>query len=139
MNKAHTEKLKREYNQAHPLADPLKAEMIEDEELSDNGGYDSETWLRNRTPDADRSLVLAMQRGNANALKLFYTLLNRLVEKTEHKVELGLSADEITRRNLEAERQLRLEGYGMAEVSEKPPLLPEEVCMDNKQEHSPDS
>ena len=112
MNKAHTAKLKREYLKAHPLADPLKVEMMEGEELAGDGDYDSEAWLRNRTAEADKALILACKRGSPSALKLLYQLLDRLTEKTEHKVELGLSAAEHIGIAREADRRIQEASLG---------------------------
>lgn len=71
--------------------------------------YDSIAYLRGRSPEADKALITSCLSGNASSLKLLKQLLGDLVEKTE--VTLGLTADEIARRNLEAERQLREGGY----------------------------
>lgn len=94
--------------------------------------YDPEDWLKNRTEEADRALMVACANGNAAALKLFNQLTNRLVEKSEQKVEIGLSADEIARRNLEAERRVTEfgSGYRVESLSSKPPLLPQEIRQD---------
>lgn len=52
------------------------------------------------------NLLTACASGNAQALKIYHQLTGDLVEKQEVDVKIGLSADEITRRNLEADRQL---------------------------------
>ena len=138
MNKAHTAKLKREYNRAHPLANPLRAEEIENEESPETAeGW--KAYLQSQKLVAAKHLVEEVKQGKVTAIEAFFKLLGEFIEKTEHKVEFGLTADEIARRNFEADRQLREGGYRMEEVSEKPPLLPKEVCVDNQQEHSPDS
>ena len=76
-----------------------------DKEL-DNGDYDSTKWLTERTPQADAALLAAMKRGNAQALKIYYQLIGKYEEKPEGGIG-GLSPDEITRRNFEAERRYR--------------------------------
>jgi len=77
--------------------------------------------------------------------KLFAQMHGLITDKAEVKVEVGYTADEITRRNLEAERQLRAEGYralprpGMEKVPGISPLLPDEVCLDSESQYSPNS
>lgn len=72
-------------------------------------------------------------RSPASILELYARLKGYLVDKSEVKVEIGLSADEHTRRNLEAERELRefreTSGHRVEEVPEKPTLLPEPVLL----------
>jgi len=142
VNKAHTEKLRRDYLKSHPLANPLRAEEMGNKEPENLDEFTAEDWkqyLHSQKLVAARALVREIQNGKVTANEAFWKLLGEFIEKTEHKVELGLSADEIARRNFEADRQLRDGGYRVEEVSEKPPLLSEQVCVDNKQEHSPDS
>jgi len=77
--------------------------------------------------------------------KLFAQMHGLITDKAEVKVEIGLTADEITKRNLEAERQLREEGFRalprprVEEVPGISPLLHDEVCLDSESEHGPDS
>lgn len=95
-----------------------------DDLIEDN--YDSEVYLDGKTHKVDAALLEACKKGSPGALKIYYQLMNRLVEKTEQEVKLGLSADELARRNLAAERELesgRETGYRVEEVSEKPSLL----------------
>ena len=100
-------------------------QIIEDNLATmDKKEYDSEAYLRDRTPEADKALLQSMKNGNSSAIKLFYQLLDRLVEKKEEKIEIGLSADEIARRNLEADRQLRDAGYRVEKVQKESPILP---------------
>ena len=88
-----------------------------------------------------------VQNPNAPSMdrKLFAQMHGLITDKAEVKVEVGLTADEITRRNLEAERQLRAEGYralprpGMEKVPGISPLLHDEVCLDSESEHRTDS
>lgn len=77
----------------------------------DKESYNSESFLDERSYKVDKALMTACERGNATALRTYYQLTNRLIEKSEQEVKIGLSADEITRRNLEADRQLREGGY----------------------------
>ena len=69
--------------------------------------------------------IMATQKHNAFAAKVYLQAKGELVEKAEHKVEVGLSADEITKRNFEAERRLQRGGYRVATVQNESPLLPE--------------
>lgn len=68
---------------------------------------------------------MTTQKHNAFAGKIWLQAKGELIEKAEHKVEIGLSADEIAKRNFEAERRLREGGYRVASVQNKPPLLSE--------------
>ncbi|KKL91443.1 hypothetical protein LCGC14_1894640 [marine sediment metagenome] len=85
--------------------------------------YDSNDWLLNRTAEADKALLDSLSKGSPASLKLFYQLMDRLIEKQE--IIHGLTADETTRRNLEADRQLREDGYRVEEMPEKPVGLSE--------------
>ena len=95
-----------------------------------------------------RSLMFKIiQNPSASTMdrKLFAEMYGLRTDKTEVKVKIGLTADEITRRNLEAERQLRGEGFralprpGVEEVQDISPLLPDEVCLDSESQYSPNS
>ena len=95
----------------------------------------------------DRLLFAIIQNPHATAKdrELFGKRYGLLVEKKEAKVEIGLTADEITRRNLEAERRLREEVYralprpGVEEVQGISPLLSNEIRLDSEQEHRSDN
>lgn len=99
----------------------------EDAKLKNAETYDSQTWLEKRTPDADRALLEAIQNGKVGAFELFYKLLDRLKDKSETEIRFGLTADEVARRNLEAERQLREGGFGVAEVLDESALLSQDI------------
>ena len=95
-----------------------------------------------------RSLMFKIiQNPSASTMdrKLFAEMYGLRTDKSEVKVEIGLSADEITRRNLEAERRLREEGYralprpGVEEVQGISPLLSNEIRLDSEQEHRSDN
>lgn len=68
-----------------------------------------------------------LSKKNSNAAKVWLQATGNLVEKTE--VKIGLSADEIARRNIEADRRIRV-GYRVEGVPEKPTLLPDQVRED---------
>lgn len=65
----------------------------------------SQSWLKARGGEINEALIQSCKDGNAQALKLFFQLTEQLVEKQE--VKIGLTADEIARRNFEAERELQ--------------------------------
>jgi len=92
----------------------------------EKGDYDPDSYLANSAKVVDAALIRACERGSPGALKAYYQITNRLVEKSEN-INIDISGDELTRRNLEAERRLRDMGYGVEDVQEKPPLLPEDV------------
>ncbi len=103
------------YMSAHPMVDKkVEPEVIEAE-------YNTDTYLNDKTETVDKALIQACENNNAQALKIYYQLTKRLIE--EKKVTIGLTADEIARRNLEAEQQLRAGGYRVEEVQKKPTLL----------------
>ena len=89
--------------------------------------YGSEEYLENNVSKIDKALLKACEDGNASALKIYYQLTNRLIEQSEQKLKVVLTADEIARRNLLAERELQefrgKTGYRVEEVSEKSALL----------------
>jgi len=78
-------------------------------DMMENALHKSEEYLDKNDGVVDDALVKACKRGNAGALKLYYQLTNRLIEKSEVKV--GLSADERARRNLQADVELLDSGY----------------------------
>ncbi len=139
------------------LGKDVSGQIIDEEEetrgrpklpTDERGNYDSSAWLRQRTHKADLNLIKAMGKGNTNALKLYYQLTGQLVEKQE--VKFGLNADEINRRNLEADRIYdewlnknkgieRGTGQGVENLPETPRLLSKQTCPDTEQEHGKDS
>ncbi len=89
---------------------------------------DAQGWLDEHWLEVVQYVFESAKKGNAQSQKLFAQLAGKLIEKSE--VKIGLSADEITRRNLEAERQLREQGFDrrgnglrVEEVKEELPLL----------------
>ncbi|MAH50470.1 hypothetical protein CMI37_31905 [Candidatus Pacearchaeota archaeon] len=87
--------------------------------------FDPKAYLEANNREITEGLLKSCKNGNVLAIKLVKQLLGELVEKSETKVELKISADERTRRNLEADRQLREGGYRMEEVPEEPSVLSE--------------
>jgi len=70
---------------------------------------DPTDWWRRRTIEMNQAILASAKRGNAQSQKLAKQLAGELLEK--HEVKVGLTADELTKRALEAQRQLREEGY----------------------------
>ena len=89
--------------------------------------YNSQAWLEQRTLDADRALLEAIQAGKVGAFELFYKLMDRLKDKTETEIRFGLTADEVSRRNQAAGNRLREGGFTMADVPDVPALLSEDI------------
>jgi len=89
--------------------------------------YDSEEILGGGTDRVDKALLRACEQGNAAALKIYYQLTNRLVEKSEQNLKLELSADDIAARNLIADRELDEfrgeDGHRVEEVQKESTLL----------------
>tara|TARA_R100000750_G_C2285406_1_gene72832 strand:+ start:141 stop:617 length:477 start_codon:yes stop_codon:yes gene_type:complete len=81
------------------------------------------------TPEEDKwaSMEKAIyEKGLAGTVKAqeLYAKIKGKIKPEELDVKIGLSADEIARRNLEAERQLREEdGHRVEKVPEEPSLL----------------
>jgi hypothetical protein len=88
--------------------------------------YDPENYLNVSAGKVDKALIRACERGSPGALKTYYQITNRLVEKSEN-INIDLTADDITKRQLEAERRLRELGYRVEDVPDEPTLLPEDV------------
>ncbi len=101
-----------------------KKETIKEKDAEN---YNSQTWLEKRTPDADRALLDAIAAGKVGAFELFYKLMDRLKDKTETEIRFGLTADEVSRRNLEAGNRLREGGFTMADVPDESALLPQDI------------
>jgi len=66
----------------------------------------------------------------AGKMELYLKARGRLVEKREDRIVVELSADEIARRNLRAERELRESGYRVEEMQEELLILPKNVRKD---------
>ena len=116
------------------------------EDVANAEYYDSNKWLVGRTPKADQALLRAVQKGNAQAIRTFYQLLNRLTDKSEVEVKIGLSAEEHRRIKREGDRRLQGElgerasrtGSLLGRI-QGVHILSEEVCLDNQSEHSQES
>ena len=126
---AEREKSKRGLAQSLGVGVTYIDELETEESLVELGGYDSEKWLRERTPQMDKALTAACEKGNAAALGTYYKLTKRLIEQSETKVKFSLDADELARIEQEARRRNREEGFasGTGEVPPESPLLLKEI------------
>jgi len=90
--------------------------------------YDSNDWLLNRTAEADKALLDSLSKGSPASLKLFYQLMDRLIEKQEVS---HIDGSILTREILRAFREFQ--DSGMAEMSNKPPVPPPGVLLSSGQ------
>jgi hypothetical protein len=122
----------KEANHKRKIKIQYKREVRTDEDDPEN--YDSFKFLNSRSKVADKALLDACEKGNANALRTFYQLTRKLEDKVEvnHKFDGSF----ITRAILQAERELngRTEDNRMGEVQEKSTLLRQELCLPSGQD-----
>ena len=117
-----------------PTYDRFAAEwkFKKDEKISAEEQYrrvwetDEQKDERRRAEILNKLYDRVMEKGDHNAAFRFAQIKGWITEKKE--IRVGLNADEVARRNLEAERQLREGGYRVGEVQEKPPVLHDELC-----------
>jgi len=116
-----------------------KMELRLEEQETDNSKplntdttLDSDEYLASRQREVDEALVTSCLKGNATSLRTFNQRTGKLVEKQEQKVTIELSADEIARRNLEAERRInewkddgRGDGHSVEDVPKQLSVLPD--------------
>lgn len=97
-------------------------------------GQLSETDALDEIQRFRRQVFNQAMKPNASAkhMELYARLKGLLIDKSEMKVEIGLTADEITRRNFEADRELQewdkgrgKGGQGLEEMPKEYSLLPE--------------
>ena len=99
----------------------------------DNGGVDITKMSHEEMVDLwKRIMVGLVDSGKATAedRKTFAKYLGLLIDKSEHKVEIGFGASELARIRNEARRELEGEGYsveGSGKVRPQPPLLSEKI------------
>ncbi len=87
--------------------------------------YDSKEFLASRTLEVDQALVEACKAGRGDALRIYFQLMNRLVDKSETKVKLSLDADDIARINREAKERVNRELNRIHSLPRQPDLLPD--------------
>jgi len=133
INQFHEKQKRDVVLKCHPMATggekPLEVEVISKE-------YNSEKYLNENVSQVDEALIEACNQNNAQALKIFYQITKRLIERQEvtHTV---LSAEDVSRIDREADRKIRELNQGTRGVSnrkegvsEERPLLPEKVWED---------
>lgn len=104
--------------------------------------YNSKKYLANRMKEIDDALIKEALSGKMTAIVEYNKLLGRVVEKSEVKVG-AITREEIIRRNLQAERDLKELGYRVKRAdgqvleneSSESALLSDGVCSDTEQEH----
>ena len=133
INQFHEKQKRDVVMKCHPMATggekPQEVEVIKSE-------YDSEAYLNDHVDKVDEALIEACDQNNAQALKIFYQLTKRLVEKTETTHTI-LSAEDVSRIDREADRKIRELNQGTRGVSNREegvskerPLLPEKIWED---------
>jgi len=108
--------------------DAKEAATVEEQRKEDAKNYNSQEWLENRTPEADRALLEAMQAGKVGACELFYKLMERLKEKQETLIKYELTAEDkewIASRVAEIQRDFSGGTGGKDLLPTEPPLLSE--------------
>ena len=91
-----------------------------------------------KTKILDKLAELCLEDGTYRAGEVWLRATGNLVEKSESKVQFELSAGENIRIAREAEQrvsEVRREPDGDTGLSQEPPLLSEQVCVDSEQEH----
>lgn len=88
-------KLKR-FNEARVIQDNIGSVLDEE---------DPEGWWKKRKLELNQAIMASAKKGNAQSQKLAKQLAGELIEKQE--VKIGLSADEVARRNSESGQELR--------------------------------
>jgi len=91
-----------------------------------------------KTKILDKLADLCLKDGTYRAGEVWLRATGNLVEKSESKVQFELSAGDNIRIAREAEQRVsefRGEPDGDKGVSQEPPLLSEQVCVDSEQEH----
>ena len=92
-------KWRKEYNEIIAKGEKPALLLMSDE-------FDIIEYLKAHRKEIAKGLVMSSQAGNPSAQKVALTLTGDYEEKQKAEITIGLSADEIARRNLEANRQL---------------------------------
>ena len=107
---------------------PERWQRERDEKRRDNGGepeeYNPDNYLAESAKKVDAALIRACEKGNASALKSYYQITNRLVERQEN-INIDLTADDIAERVNRVRREL--ENRRMVTMPAKPPALPPDI------------
>jgi len=88
----------------------------------EKGDYDPDSYLANSAKVVDAALIRACERGSPGALKAYYQITNRLVEKSEN-INIDITADDLARTEANARQRNADEGYALGEGTE-PRQLP---------------
>jgi len=99
--------------------------------------YDSSEFLKKRSAEVDEALLKTVKKGSPASLKLYYQLTGQLIEKQDTTFRLGeVSADDHAKIRQEAARRVQ-DNPGAADrvggLLTEPALLPEELCLDTRQ------
>ena len=122
INQFHEQQKRDVVLKCHPLAVGEKPkEVIEPD-------YASETYLNDKTEAVDKALISACEDNNAQALKIYYQLTKRLVERTE-STHVVLSAEDVSRIDREADRKIRELNAGARGVSNREEGVPKERAL----------
>jgi len=105
----------------------IKAAQLADLTYKEDHNYDPDTWLKKRSKQVDKALMKACDEGNPTALRTYYQLTNRLVEKQE--VEHKIDGKFIAGIALAASRELREASEGIPEMSRELSVFPPELCL----------
>jgi hypothetical protein len=98
-----------------------------------NGGVDITDLSHEEMVALWKKIMVELVRGGkatAEDRKTFAKYLGLLIDKSEHKVEIGFGASELARIRNEARRELEGENYaveGSGKVRPQPPLLSEKI------------
>ncbi len=98
--------------------DEEKDEEVEEEDkelpkvrgINKGEKYDAKRHIKRNLPQVTKALLKKAIAGNVNAATLAYKIMGLITEKNEIKIEAP-TREEIMRRNLEAERDLRKLGF----------------------------
>ena len=103
------------------------------------GDYDSMAVLQKRNAEVDECLLEAVNNGNVKAMELFYEITGRKVKKTESKVTVELTGDDLYRIRNKARESIPgdfREINGDRKVLLEPGILLGEVCLGTEQDES---
>lgn len=99
--------------------------------------YNSEAYLEKREPEADEALMEAVKKGNATAIRTYYQLRGKLIEKAELKsVSVELTGDEyyaIRQRATETHARDGKKPSRNRKVCARPAILSNQLCVDTGQ------
>ena len=93
--------------------------------------FDLKEYLKSRGPEAIDGLFKSVKAGSPAALKIYYQLIDELVEKSAQEHTFKLDASYLTRLENEARRErdsgIRVEVEGEDKLQGEPTLLPVQI------------